>query len=107
MASGQDSQPVYGKRLLPNVLEEQSQTNPDKVFAAIARSDALYEGFRDVTFSEVAQAVNFLAYMLQSAFGPTLKYDFETLTYIGVPDLRYNIVFYAAVKCRYKVWMAS
>ncbi|KAL8793203.1 MAG: hypothetical protein Q9195_004233 [Heterodermia aff. obscurata] len=105
MASGEDPRPLYGKRLLPKVLDEQAQSNPDKVFAAIARSDVLSDGFRDVTFSQVAQAVNSLAYVLQSTFGPTLNYDFETLTYIGVPDLRYSIVFYAAVKCGYKVWL--
>lgn len=105
MASGQDSPPLYGKRLLPKVLDEQAQTNPDRIFAAIAKYDALHEAFRDVTFSQVAQAVNYLAHMLQSAFGMTLNDRFETLTYIGVPNLRYSIVFYAAVKYSYKVWL--
>lgn len=43
--------------------------------------------------------------MLQYTFGMTLNDRFETLTYIGVPDLQYSIVFYAAVKCGYKVWL--
>ena len=58
-----------------------------------------------MTFSQVTQAVNFLACTLYSVFGLTLNYDFEILTSIGVPDLRYNIIFYAAANCVYKVWL--
>ncbi|KAL9032073.1 MAG: hypothetical protein Q9214_008122, partial [Letrouitia sp. 1 TL-2023] len=60
------------------------------------------EGFQDVEFQQVARAVNYVAHRLQAVFGSKPEYEFETVTYIGLPDLRYNIIFYAAVKCGYK-----
>ena len=97
------AQPSYGRRLLPCVLDDEAQANPQRVFAALARSNDLSTGFQDVVFHQVANAVNFIAYRLQTVFGSKPDHDFETLTYIGIPDLRYSIVFYAAVKCGYKV----
>ena len=94
--------PKYGRRLLPRVLDDEAISNPERPFAAIPRSEDLAHGFRDVTFGQVANAVNHIAFRLQTNLGP-LKHDFETLTYVGIPDLRYNLVFYAAVKCGYKV----
>ncbi|KAL8725480.1 MAG: hypothetical protein Q9181_006402 [Wetmoreana brouardii] len=92
-------QAPYGRRLLPAVLDQEAKVNPHRVFAAFAVSDDVSQGFRDVTFYEMAQAVDSMAYSLQSTFGCSPANRFETLTFIGVPDLRYNIVFYAAVKC--------
>ena len=63
MVSSEDT-PLYGKRLLPKVLDDQAQTDPDRICAAIAKSDISNEGFRNVAFSQVTQAVNFLAYTL-------------------------------------------
>lgn len=104
---GNNHRPHYGRRLLPCLLDDEAKTNPHKVFATLARSNDLSHGFHDVCFRQVANAVNHVAYMLQSIFGPELDRDFETLTYIGLPDLRYSIVFYAAVKCGYKVRSTS
>lgn len=103
MEGRNEHQPLYGRRLLPHVLDDEAQVNPHRVFAAISRSNDLSDGFRDVYFAEMANAVNYMAHRLQTMFGSTLDREFETLTYIGSPDLRYNIVFYAAIKCGYKV----
>lgn len=109
MAGVNDSKqrPHYGRRLLPCVLDDEAQANPQRVFAALARSNDLSQGFQDVLFQQVANAANFIAYKLHTVFGSKLDHDFETLTYIGLPDLRYSIVFYAAVKCGYKVILNS
>ena len=92
----------FGRRLLPTVLDDEAVSNPRRPFAAIPRSEDLAHGFTDVTFAQVANAVNHVAFRLQCNLGP-LRHDFETLTFVGIPDLRYNIAFYAAVKCGYKV----
>ena len=102
MGSKAATQPRFGRRLLPRILDDEAVSNPTRPFAAIPRSEDLADGFRDVTFAQVANAVNHVAFRLQAMFGPP-KHDFETLTYVGIPDLRYNVVFYAAVKCGYKV----
>ena len=98
-----DQRPAYGRRLLPAILDHEAHTTPDRIFATIPKGADLQDGFVDVAVAQIATAVNFVAYELLSEYGPSSPKNYETLTYIGVPDLRYNIVFYAAVKCGFKV----
>ncbi|KAG6991078.1 hypothetical protein G7Y79_00057g090600 [Physcia stellaris] len=102
-----EGRPPYGRRLLPCVLDDEAALNPERVFAIVPRSDDLSQGFNDVAFAQMANAVNYLAGRLQALFGPKPEHHFETLTYIGISDLRYNVVFYAAVKAGYKVFFPS
>ena len=96
-------EPRYGRRLLPCVLDDEARRCPQRIFASLAKSEDISHGFRDVSYLEMASAVNYMAHELQGVFGSKPGHDFETLTYLGVPDLRYNIVVYAAVKCGFKV----
>ena len=93
--------PRYGSRLLPQVVDELARSSPKRVFATLPLSSDLTQGFYDVTMLQVSQAVNKLAYWLEHTIGRSTA--FETLSYMGLPDLRYAIVFLAAVKCGYKV----
>jgi acyl-CoA synthetase (AMP-forming)/AMP-acid ligase II len=94
----------YGRRLMPTVLHHETQRNPERTFAIVAKSDNIEDGFLTVTFGQVAQAVNHVSRWLETRFESGQKPPrHATLAYIGVPDLRYNILFYAAVQCRYKV----
>ena len=86
---------------MPCVLDDEAHVRPEKVFAVISISGNLADGFQNILFAEMANAVNFVAKKLQKAFKN--KIEFETMTFVGLPDLRYNIVFYAAIKCGYKV----
>ena len=54
-----------------------------------------------MTMLQISQAVNKFAYWLEHTIGRSTA--FETVSYMGIPDLRYAIVFLAAVKCGYKV----
>ena len=92
----------YGRRLMPKTLDAIAKHQPHRVFAAIPRTDNLAQGFVDITFEQVANAINFLAFRLRERFGTSQKGQ-ETFTYFGVPDIRYIIVFFASVKCGYKV----
>ncbi|MCJ1280743.1 hypothetical protein MMC26_000060 [Xylographa opegraphella] len=55
--------------------------------------------------SELANAVNRCAYWVEQKLGASSV--FETLAYMGPSDLRYAIVFLAAVKCGYKLFVPS
>ena len=88
---------------MPCVLDEEAATCPSTTFAVIPRSSDLADGFREVSYGEVANAVNKVAHQIAALFQSPPPQEFETLTFIGIPDLRYNIVFYAAVKAGYKV----
>ncbi|KAI4241070.1 MAG: hypothetical protein L6R42_011382 [Xanthoria sp. 1 TBL-2021] len=53
----------------------------------------------------MARAVNHMAWWLKTQIG--ISPSFETVSYLGVPDIRYAIFFLAAVKCGYKVLFPS
>jgi acyl-coenzyme A synthetase/AMP-(fatty) acid ligase len=91
----------YGHRLMPHVLHDKASRDPDQVFASVARSEKIEDGFRTVTYQQVSRAVNYVACWLLEHFPQLARH--ETITYIGVSDLRYNILFYAAVQIRLKV----
>ena len=91
----------YGRRLLPSVLDELAKHNPDRLYAAIPRTGNISDGFSDVTVADLARCVDFTSRWLEDRVGRSNS--FETITYIGVSDLRGVVVFLAAVKCGYKV----
>lgn len=92
---------TYGRRLLPCVLDELARTYPRRLFCAIPKSADISEGFNDITVSEVARCVDFMAAWVEDRFGQSET--FETIGYIGIPDLRGVVIFYATVKYGYKV----
>ncbi|KAI0449144.1 acetyl-CoA synthetase-like protein [Xylaria acuta] len=95
----------YGRRLMPCVLDQLAKTVPSKLFAAIPKTGHLLDGFRDVSVSDMARCVDFMAHWIENHLGRSAS--FETLAYIGIPDLRGVAVFYAAVKCGYKLLVPS
>ncbi|KAJ8122079.1 hypothetical protein ONZ43_g1633 [Nemania bipapillata] len=96
-----DHGPAYGRRLMPSVLDELALEVPNKVYAAIPRTNSVKDGFRDVTFSDVSRMVNFMAWWVEERFGKGEK--FETVAYVGIADLRGPIVFLALIKCGFKL----
>ena len=92
---------TYGSRLLPQVLDERAASNPDRVYATITLTPSVSDSYREVTFGQVARATNSFVHWLKGRVDHSK--DFETLAYMGLPDLRNPIIFLAAVKCGYKV----
>lgn len=92
---------TYGKRLITTVAEELARTNPDKVHASIAISADLSQGFRDVTISQMVNGADHMAWKVDQLFGPSDS--FETISYLGISDLRYSIMVLASIKTGYKV----
>ena len=95
------NRPAYGSRLLPQVLDDLAISKPERIYASFPTSFDLRNGFRDVTVLQMARAVNAMAWWLEGKIGKSST--FETVSYLGLPDIRYVIVFLAAVKCGYKV----
>lgn len=94
-------EPQFGSRLLPQVVDELARSSPERIYASIAIHSDPLQGLRDVTVLELAQAVSHFAWWLDEHLGKSTS--FETLAYVGLSDLRYVVVFLAAVKCGYKV----
>lgn len=90
-----------GRRLLLHILEHTAQTDPERVYASIPLTDHPKDGYRDVTFLDLSRAVNQATSWLETKFGRSST--FETLAYIGPPDIRYFILVLAASHIGYKV----
>ena len=61
----------YGRRLMPVVLDDVAANDPTRVFAAIPKSANISDGFRDVSYSEVANSTNKMARWFRETFGTT------------------------------------
>ncbi|KAK4983486.1 putative NRPS-like protein biosynthetic cluster [Elasticomyces elasticus] len=94
-----------GQRLLPQIVDAYAEYEPDRIWGAIARSSDLSEGFRNVTFKELAHCINYVAWSIDRQIGRSST--FEALSYIGASDLRYAIFAWAAVKCGYQTLLPS
>ncbi|KAI0416363.1 hypothetical protein F5X98DRAFT_388112 [Xylaria grammica] len=97
--------PDYGKRLMPVVLDELAKADPNRLYAAIPKSADVQDGFRDITAADVARCVNFMALWIEQKLGRSSS--FETVSFIGIPDLRGAVIFQALVKCGYKLLLPS
>ncbi|KUI63880.1 Linear gramicidin synthase subunit D [Cytospora mali] len=91
----------YGSRLLPTVVDETAASQPGLTYAYVPISNRLSDGFKAITFSDVATATNYMAAWIHQNLGPSTS--FQTIAYMGPGDLRYVVMFLAAVKCGYKV----
>lgn len=91
----------YGQRLLVTTLEEKSRSQPEQAFCLLPRSANLQDGFYEVTYKQIQMSVDYTTQWLQNNLGPFSPN--ETIAYMGLPDLRYNIFFYAAIKLHLKV----
>lgn len=91
----------FGQRLLVTTFEEKARSHPEQAFCLLPRSSDLHNGFYEVTFKQMQTAVDYTTHWLQNNLGPFSPN--ETVSYMGLSDLRYNIFFYAAVKLRLKV----
>lgn len=93
--------PSYGNRTLPQTLDDLASSTPDRLYASVPRERDISNGFIDVSCGDMARCANFMAHWIGINLGSSA--DFETLAYIGIPDLRSAAVFLGAVKCGYRV----
>ena len=89
------------KRLLATTVDGRADTSPDERFAVIPQGPEISHGFRDLSMKDLARAVNFMCWWIESAIGPA-RYP-ETLAYMGNNDVRYFIFILACQKTGYQV----
>ncbi|KAJ5523615.1 thioester reductase domain-containing protein [Penicillium frequentans] len=88
--------PNCGRRLMPTVLDEVAESDPQRVFVSVPKSANLADGFEDITFSTFAKAVNKCAWWIREQLGE--KSMPKTMLYMGPLDVRYLIIILAAAK---------
>lgn len=101
--SVEQSEPLedYGQRLLPQIVDARAKKEPNKLAAAIANSPDISKGFREISYLELANAVNYLSWWLEEKFGG--KGNFEKIAYLGIQDHRYTVFELACIKTGYVV----
>jgi hypothetical protein len=90
-------EPTYGTRLLPHILRDAARAEPRKPLALLFESRDLAKPPRTVNAAELHTAVNAVAWWIRGKFSESKH--FETLAYIGLSDLRYQIVHIGSIVC--------
>ena len=91
----------YGRRLIPRLIDERAISNPQGPVWSVPHSLNLADGFREIGYDQVARAINAAAWWIDEKVGKSTT--FETLAYLGPPDLRYAILTIAAHKTGHTV----
>ena len=95
-------EPHYGHRLMPLLVDELAVSKPANVYASIIHGNDVSAGFDDITWSRFANAVNRMAWWLESTLGDRGPHS-PTVGYLGPADIRYFILVLAANKAGFKV----
>ena len=61
-----DASVPYGARLLPHVLDENAEADPERIVGRMRRSLDPADGFADLNIKDIANAVNFMAFWLEA-----------------------------------------
>ncbi|ROV99186.1 hypothetical protein VPNG_08231 [Cytospora leucostoma] len=97
----------YGKRLLPHIIEQVAAQDPSRECIQIPISNEPSDGWRVVTWKDMANAVNRCAHKIIELFGKPEEKSFPTVAFIGPNDARYIVFLIAASKAGYKALFIS
>ncbi|KAL2803134.1 acetyl-CoA synthetase-like protein [Aspergillus granulosus] len=97
-----------GKRLIPHVIDATASATPDIECLAVPRTHGNpRDGWKPVSWAQVANAVNYVAHMLIKQAGAPTPGTFPTIAYIGLEDPRYVLFIMGAIKAGYKALFIS
>ncbi|KAL4739539.1 acetyl-CoA synthetase-like protein [Aspergillus similis] len=97
-----------GKRLMPHVIDATAIATPDVECMFVPRTPGNpRDGWKPVSWAQVANAVNFVAHMLIEQAGTPTPGTFPTIAYIGLDDPRYVLFLMGAIKAGYKALFIS
>ncbi|KAH8655767.1 hypothetical protein BX600DRAFT_515460 [Xylariales sp. PMI_506] len=95
-----------GKRLLPVTIDEIASAFPSRPWASMPKDDTdLSKGYEDISYAAFANAINKVAWFLDSKFGHSTT--FQTIFYLGAPDIRYHVMQMAVCKTGHTVLFSS
>ncbi|KAG9238968.1 hypothetical protein BJ875DRAFT_275589 [Amylocarpus encephaloides] len=89
----------------PVLIDHVAKDSPDRTFAIVPRTRDLEDGYQDFTYGELSKAVDRMSWWLDCQLGKATT--LETVAYLGVGDLRYTFLYYAALKTRRMLLLPS
>ncbi|KAL4879373.1 NRPS-like enzyme [Aspergillus karnatakaensis] len=96
---------IMGNRLLTALVDEYALSMPDRLFAVVPKSSAVSDGFRQVTFYHLANAVNAMAWWIEKHCGKCGGR--QTIAYMTGNDIRYYIFILACAKTGHTPFLPS
>ncbi|KAJ9348646.1 putative NRPS-like enzyme [Paecilomyces variotii] len=96
----------YGKRLFPHIIDERAQLGYSRPFAYIAKSPHAQDGFEEISYRRLANAINRASWWIVNNPSPLLS-EGGIFAYVGSNDLQYLILAVAAVKTGRKILVPS
>jgi len=96
---------IMSRKHLSELVQFRAEIRPRDIFAKVPKNNDYANGYRTVTNSALVTAVDHVADLITSTFGPSQ--DFERIAYLGLNDLRYTIVVLAGIKTGYTMFLPS
>ncbi|KAJ0349754.1 hypothetical protein COL154_005833 [Colletotrichum chrysophilum] len=96
-----------GNLTVPNIIDQRAAYEPLREACSIPRTANPRDGWRIITYKELANCVNYMAQVILQNYGAPPKDTFPTVCYIGPNDIRYGIMIVAAIKAGYKSLFVS
>lgn len=81
----------YGRRLIPHIIDDFAESEPEREAFQVPRSSDPKDGWRAITWGGYANAVNHVARRIIDICGEPEKDAFPTIAYIGPNDARYVV----------------
>ncbi|KAL1885457.1 putative NRPS-like protein biosynthetic cluster [Paecilomyces lecythidis] len=94
-----------GRRLFAGTLDAAAQKSPDRMACVIPKGTEVSDGFHNLTFKELAHAVNYTSWWIEENIGRSS--NLETLSYMSSNDVRYIVFVIACNKTGYKALLPS
>lgn len=84
-----DALPDYGRRLIPQILDEVARTDPNRIIYSVAEFTNGLRGLRHISAKQFSKAVDKTAWWLQSQAGVSEKV--RPLGYIGPREFGHEL----------------
>ena len=90
------------KQLLCHILDERTKSPQDQPFCVHPVTSDLDDGWRNISFQDLAGAANHLSWWIEKNIGRSPSRS-EPLAYMGINDVRYTVFILACMKTGYIV----
>ncbi|OQU93647.1 hypothetical protein CLAIMM_00129 [Cladophialophora immunda] len=95
----------YGERLVPNVIDEAAEKDPNRILVMIPKKPDISQGWFTLSTKNLADYVNCMSWWLEERLGKSEH--IETIAYLGANDFRFLVIELAAIKSGYCTLLLS
>ena len=89
---------------MPAILDDRAISTPNRTYASIPWADWRRDGFQDISYRQIANAVQIMSWWLDEKLGTTDS--ISSFAYMGPNDLRYLFLIMAAAKTNRRVGLS-